>query len=33
MLNDDDDFVDLMVVAVAIFAVVLVYTLAKLGVI
>lgn len=30
---DNDDFVDLMVVAVAIFCVVLVYTLAKLGVI
>lgn len=30
---DNDDFVDLMVVTVAIFCVVLVYTLAKLGVI
>ena len=30
---NDDDFVDLMVAAVAIFCVVLVYTLAKLGVI
>jgi hypothetical protein len=30
---DNDDFIDLMVAAVAVFCVVLVYTLAKLGVI
>ncbi len=33
MFDDEDDFIDLMVIAVSIFSVLLVYTLAKMGVI